>query len=380
MQRRDFLKLPLLTATSWPLLVQATTTQQQNQQVILLELKGGNDGLNTLIPYQDKAYYQNRPKLAIPQNKILKWHDKQGVHPAFKPLQLLWDKQQFAWLQGAGYPEQNRSHFRSIEIWDTARLGDEEDLTGWTIPYTPINQDKLKGVVVNSHLGPLFTTEPSVLGLNNLRQFTELGRKTEELKLDSGEDQTAIEHLITLQNSIHQHTQTLLKKLSTNKQPLKPFPKHRLGKDMNTVYSLIAAGVQVPVFKVSLPGFDTHTNQLARHQRLLSQLAETLDIMQQNLSNIGAWENTLILSYSEFGRRLQENANRGTDHGAAAACFALGGRVKGGLYGKSPSLTDLDERGDLKYTIDFRDIYATIAQKWWHNTKFKPINKTLGFI
>lgn len=353
-----------------------SSAKQPTKQLILIELKGGNDALNTLIPYADKNYYQQRPKIALPEKKIIPLSDQVGLHPALAKLKPLWDQQQLAWLQGVGYPNPNRSHFRSIEIWDTGELEEDSEAIGWVSQ--ALGQTPFKGVAINSNLGPLYTDDLSTVGFTNAQQFARLGQKIKGSTQHSSNN--SLEHVLNVQSSVDQLASKLFAELPHAPKPQSPFPKYALGKDLETVYTLIAAGFNAPVYKVSLGGFDTHVNQLPRHQSRLNQLSEALVCFAQNLQAIQQWENTLILSYSEFGRRLQENASQGTDHGAAAAHFALGGRVKGGLYGEYPSLKKLDERGDLKYTLDFRDLYQTIDQRWWQLATTHSTGQNLGFI
>jgi uncharacterized protein (DUF1501 family) len=372
MDRRSFLKtactLPLfyssfLSAAGHPL---PKNTNTQNA-LVLIELKGGNDGLNTLIPYKDALYRQYRPTLAIPEKDILSLNDAVGMHPALTELATLWEKGNLAWLQGVGYPDPNRSHFESIEKWDTASLHDETT-EGW-VSQLLVNK-KLKGVAIDSGIGPLYTEDLSSVGLIDPIQFAKIGSRIEPDSPKIARSMPeSLQHVLNVQRSVHDLSGVFLEHLRDTKPPAIPFPEHAFGKHMQAVYSLMISDMDIPVYKVSLGSFDSHVNQLGPHEKNLKTLSETLLVFMQNLQAAGLWDNTLILTYSEFGRRLQENANKGTDHGSAASHFVAGGKVKGGLYGTYPSLEKLDERGDIIYTMDFREIYASIAAKWWKITQ-----------
>ncbi len=365
MQRRTFLKLagmaPVVYASAgFPL---ARAGQAAGPTLVLVELKGGNDGLNTLIPYQDKPYAQLRPKIAIPAKDVLTLDEQVGMHPSLNSLLPLWDNGELGWLQGVGYANPNRSHFRAIEIWDTGKTADDADLEGW-VP--PLLQGKpLKGVAVDSSLGPLYTDDLSTIGLLDPLQFAKQGRRIRPVR--PSDTLPALQHVLEVQDSVNELAAVFFKNLQKMPAPHTPFPKHAFGKALQAVYTMLVSGLDIPAYKVTLSGFDTHVNQLPAHARRLQMLAETLSVLRTNLQAEGLWNNTLLMSYSEFGRRVHENANGGTDHGTAAPHLLMGGRVKGGLYGRYPSLAELDQRGDLQYTLDFREVYAGIGQYWWRS-------------
>lgn len=362
MQRRDFLQFAALFGALLPFSsVYANRQKPNGKRLILLELKGGNDGLNTLIPYNNPVYYRSRPKLGIPEKEVLPLNEQVGMHPALQPLLPLWKEGQMAWIQGLGYANQNRSHFKSIEIWDSAELDGDEEQTGWVIKQSP--PAALQGIAINSSLGPLYTEDQSVLGLDSVKKFVKRGRRMLAVQHQTKNDSLA--HVLSVQNEVNQFARQLLKRLEHVPPVKHAFAKNRFGNDLHSLYQLIASGFPVPVLKVALSGFDMHNNQLVRHQRSLQALAEGMIALQKNLAAIGQWDNTLIMSYSEFGRRLKENGSGGTDHGSAAPHFVMGGAVKGGLYGRYPSLKQLDQRGDPLYTTDFRAMYATVGSYLW---------------
>ncbi|MEN9501958.1 MAG: hypothetical protein RI964_1243 [Pseudomonadota bacterium] len=379
MDRRLFIKtmftLPLCVGNYLPAFEQPLPLIKKNNRniLILIELKGGNDGLNTLIPYKNELYYKYRPTIAIPEKNILQLNSSIGMHPALNEFSKLWEQGNLAWLQGVGYHNPNRSHFESIEKWDTASL-QGTTTEGW-ISQVLIDK-KLKGIAIDTTIGPLYTENLSSIGLIDPIQFAKIGSHIDQDNLKVTRSiPNSLQHVIDVQNSVHKLSNIFLEHLKNTKLPTIPFPQHAFGKDMQAVYNLILSGIDIPSYKVSLSNFDSHINQLNSHEKNLKTLSETLSIFIKNLQAVDLWNNTLILSYSEFGRRLQENANKGTDHGSAAPHFIMGGKVKGGLYGTYPSLEKLDERGDIIYTIDFRDIYASITERWWKSKQNIGQNK-----
>lgn len=367
MNRRDFLKTVATSSLlfSMPTIMAENVSAGNSERIlVLVELKGGNDGLNTLIPYKQKEYYEYRPQIAIAPKDILKLDNSVGMHPALQSLMPLWQQGDMAWIQGVGYPMQDRSHFHSIEIWETGKTDSNADDFGWVSH--DLQGNGLKGVSINSSLGPFAGSENDSISIKTPEQFARQGKKIHALEATT--TNPALKHILGVQASIDELSEQVFSYLKQTSSPKQPFPNSRFGKDLHSVYSLITGKAPVPAYKVSLGSFDTHTNQLPVHQKNLTTLSEALAIFAENLQAAGFWDNVLIMTYSEFGRRVHENANQGTDHGAAASHFALGGKVKGGLHGQYPSLADLDERGDLKFTVDFRDIYATILQTWWGAT------------
>lgn len=365
MDRRSFLKiLSAVSCATLPAeLVAKAIPAASTKFLVLVELKGGNDGLNTLIPFDNPTYHKLRPSIAIDKGKILTIDKGVGMHPALDELMPLWSQGEIAWLQGVGYPNQIRSHFSSIDVWDKGDVVETDVDEGWVSK--GLQTAGVKGVAINSRLGPLYSENLDTVGMINPRQFARQGRRIQSSSVES--DNVALNHVMKVQQGVDHLSDVFWERLKHVKKPRVAFPKGRWGNDLLAAYNLMVSGMGIPVYKVSLGGFDTHVNQLTKHDRLMRQLSQGLGALRQNLKAAGLWDNTLIMTYSEFGRRLQENGNKGTDHGAAAPHFVLGGRVKGGLYGKYPSLNNLDERGDLIYTMDFRDVYASINHLWWGN-------------
>lgn len=327
--------------------------------LILIELKGGNDGLNTLIPYADAEYRRLRPCLAIAREQIVQLTESAGLHPALAGLKPLWDGGELAWVQGLGYPEPNLSHFRSIEIWDSASDSQEYLADGWLArqfkQLPPPASFAAEGVsVATDDLGPL--SGARAISLSDPAQFVNRARLVSESTATAN---GALAHILKVGGDIR----TAAEGLNSRAEFKVEFPRHRFGQSCQTV-ARVAAGRNVAVLRISHGGFDTHANQLNSHERLLRELSEGLTALRAALIEQGLWERSLIMSYAEFGRRAQENGNGGSDHGTAAPHFALGGSVKGGLFGQAPSLARL-EGGNLVHTVDFRSLYATVIERWW---------------
>lgn len=366
MHRRTLLKL-LATSLSLPMVYRLGATEvvptPWSRKLLLVELKGGNDGLNTVIPYQDSAYYRLRPDLAIPAGEVLPLKDGVGLHPALAPLRPLWDESQLAVVQGLGYPSPNLSHFRSIEIWETASAADEYREEGWLVrafdKVPPSHHFAADGIMIDGReLGPLTGGGSRVLTLKDLDRFGKQAQHVEAAAQRT--DNPSLAHILAVEAAIEHAAQELnLPDPFSATWPSTPF-----GQALHTACRILAAD-KSPVVVVSLGSFDTHARQAQTHQRLLGQLAEGLNVVRQALTEVGQWNNTLVCTYSEFGRRPAQNRSGGTDHGTAAPHFVLGGRVKGGLFGAHPDLQELND-GNLKFTTDYRQLYSTILEQWFN--------------
>ena len=364
MDRRRFLKatslLPFAGAVSF---VRAAAAQPSRKLLVLVELKGGNDGLNTVIPYSDPLYAQLRPRLAIPREQVVQLTERAGLHPSLAPLRALWDKRELAIVQGVGYPQPNLSHFRSIEIWDTASASDEYLDEGWlarAFAVSPSPGDfAADGVVVGPNaLGPLTGNRVRAISLTNPDQFL----RNAKLARDVGDSRNpALEHILRIERDITLSSE----RLQAGRKFATDFPKNPFGNSVNTAAQLAGNQAGIAVVRLTLGSFDTHANQLGTQGNLLKQLGEGLAALREGLVEIGRWDSTVIATYAEFGRRPKENQSGGTDHGTASAHFVLGGSVKGGLYGAAPALDRLDGNGNLPFAVDFRGYYATFLDRWW---------------
>lgn len=360
----------------------AALDKQNNDNIlVVVQLSGGNDGLNTVVPYGDDSYNKNRFTLRIAKQQVLKLNNYIGLHPAMTGMKELYDEGKLAILQGIGYPNPNRSHFASMDIWHTARLDAPEDTnparrTGWIGRYLD-GALSGKGLDVPAlHLGsdrqPLAVVGqdvrvPSVQSLEGFKFQT--GGDQKLAKAVKAANTVARPASNDLLNFMHRSTVTAM---DSSKQvqdatrnystPVK-YPGSGLAKKLKTVAQLIDAGLTTRVYYVTLGGFDTHANQQQAHFGLLKQLSDAVNAFMKDITHHGHNKRVLLMSFSEFGRRIKENASRGTDHGAAAPMFILGDPARSGIIGAHPSLTNT-QQGDLKEHTDFRQVYASVLDEW----------------
>ena len=344
--------------------------------LVVLLLAGGNDGINTVIPYGDSLYYQARPSLAIPRDQMLRLDDVVGLSPALPNLKARYDAGQVAVVQGVGYPNSNRSHFRAMDIWQTA-VPDRIEPTGWLGRYLQsctCGTDKhLAGITLGPTVQKSFWTELTLVpAISNLAAFQYANPRANPTARQY--EVEALRRALTQargrpeEEFLRQATRTalddadLMAKVAQSYQTSVTYPQGPLGQSLHTIAQVIAGDVGTRVFFATLGGFDTHANQLAQQQRLLTELDGSIEAFMRDMERLGRQDEVMLMTFSEFGRRVNENASNGTDHGTAEPLFMVGG-VKGGLHGAYPSLADLD-RGDLKYTTDFRSIYSSVLQGW----------------
>ncbi|HTD48434.1 MAG TPA: DUF1501 domain-containing protein [bacterium] len=344
--------------------------------LVVVQLGGGNDGLNTVVPYAHDDYYRARPRLAVPRESVLRVTDEVGFHPGLAPLKALYDDGRLAVVQGAGYPNPNRSHFRSMEIWHTADPDGTGPRTGWlgrlfdsecpscgpTAGIAMLGAEMPlamqgtsgRGVVLSSPEAFAFHPIPGA-GSAEAEAFRRLMQPVpgEEPVVDFL-THTAMDAVLAADE---------IRGVAGHLADSAGYPRDPFALRLRLVSELISAGVPTRVYYVGLGGFDTHAAQAGRHDRLMEQLGAGLDAFVNDLTQKGLMDRVLIMSFSEFGRRVAENASDGTDHGAAAPMFLIGGQVAPGIHGPHPSLTDLDQ-GDLRYGVDFRSVYATVLEQW----------------
>lgn len=352
--------------------------------LVLVELKGGNDGLNTVIPFADPAYRKLRPNLGVAREQVVQLSPELGLHPALKALLPAWQERDMALLLGVGYPNPNRSHFRSIEIWDTASAATQTLNDGWIARAFAQNRRPaemtIDSVVIDDNTVPMSGNGMRNVVMRDAEQFIAQARRIK----DTGMDRTAnpaLRHILGVQHEIQQAAVTLRARLQAAPEPKVELPQNLFGRQLDLANRLLTSKLPVTTIKVALPGFDTHARQREPHERLLGILGDGLAAFRAGLKQAGLWDKVLVLTYSEFGRRAGENGSQGTDHGTAAPQFAMGGLVKGGFHGRQPSLSDLAE-GDLKHSVDFRVVYSTVLQRWWGlNHDLMPgRNDVLGFV
>lgn len=360
--RRRFLKaggtaLTLLSFAGWA----RAATEAVPKLFVLLELRGGNDGLNTVAPVEDGRYFDLRPRLALRGEGVVPLGEGMALHPALAPLRALWDAREMIVIRGVGYPRPNLSHFRSIEIWDTASDSGHYLHEGWltrAIATTPaFRAASADGVVIGAtDLGPLGGGARAI-ALADPARFARQARLAGKAETEA---RGALAHLLRVERDIARAGAELRPDASFTTE----FPRGPFGIAVQRAAE-VAATRRVPIVRVTLAGFDTHQNQSNVQAALLRQVAEGVIALRAALSEVDLWRDTLVLTYSEFGRRPRENASGGTDHGTASVMFAFGPRVAGGFVGEAPPLARLDDDGNLLHTTDFRAVYATVLERWW---------------
>ncbi|MCW5733527.1 MAG: DUF1501 domain-containing protein [Enhydrobacter sp.] len=341
--------------------------------LILLELKGGNDGLNTVIPYADARYHEFRPRIAVARERTLQLDESVGLHEKLEPLMESWKGGDLAIVQGVGYANPNRSHFRSIEIWDTASAASQTLSEGWVARAFDGNRPPqglgVDSIVIDTNSLPMMGPDLRTIVMQDAESFLRQvsAMRGAEGPFDGGNP--ALRHLLAVRREVNAAAAGLSEKLRVAQRPAQEYAGNPFGRQLDLATRVITAGVPVVAIKLALGGFDTHANQAPPHETLLSTLATGLATFRGNMIAASRWDDVVVMTYSEFGRRVRQNASAGTDHGTAAPQFVMGGKVNGGLHGVQPSLGDLQD-GDLRHTVDFRDVYSAIARGCWG----KPAN------
>ena len=337
--------------------------------LLLVELKGGNDGLNTLVPYADARYRELRPSIGVPRERVIQLDEKVGLHEKLQPLMESWKAGDLAIVQGVGYPYPNRSHFRSIEIWDTASAASQTLSEGWIArSFQGVSLAKGAGVdciVADTNALPSTGPELRTIVMQDAENFLRQAANIKDARDIADGGNPALRHLLAVRHEINAAAAGLRDRLRSAAAPAEAYGQEfLLGRQLDVATRVITSKVPVVAVKVALGGFDTHANQAGTQERLLAYLASSLATLRHNLIAANCWNDVVVMTYSEFGRRAKQNASAGTDHGTAAPQFIMGGAVKGGLHGAYPSLHDLPD-GDLRHTVDFRSVFATVAQGCW---------------
>jgi uncharacterized protein (DUF1501 family) len=380
---------------------EAPVAEKDRTILVLVQLAGGNDGLNTVVPFADPNYRRLRPTLGLKSDELLAINDAIALHKACAPLHALLKDGKLGIVQNVGYPNPNRSHFRSTEIWETAADSDETLATGWLGRYFDNACAGAPGgapcaVSIGNEVPQAFLSEQDHATFN-LAPGARGGRGSREnLALlesmlhhtpsvaggahdDHEHDNTSYLHHTMMDALV---TEKRFQQILADYRPGAEYPGNAFAGSLRNVAALIAAGNATRVYYVSLGGFDTHSNQPGQHANLLKQLSEGLAAFQRDLESKKLDGQVLTMTFSEFGRRPSENESKGTDHGTAAPLFVLGSRVKSGLHGTAPSLA-VEHNQDLTFSTDFRAVYATVLDRWLAcdsqkilGTKFAP----LGFV
>lgn len=371
MNRRNFLSLTG-TLTGGVLLLpdflHAFGNQKQlitgEECLVFVQLNGGNDGLNTFIPYDNPLYYEWRTKIALNKDLVVGKNKGMAFHPALKDFAQMQQNGDLTIIQNVGYPGPIRSHFRSQEIWQTATDSNKYLNEGWLgrfldlqckdhQPTTAINIDTIDNLALKG-------LEPNSITVKDPNKFKIKNNKEEEVKLS---DNPQLDFVRKIANTLVEGSDEIQKALA-NSTSESSYPKTGLSKNMEWIARLIKGNLNSKVYYTSLGGFDTHDNQLTIHERKLGELNDALYSFYKDLKTAQLLQNVTVVVFSEFGRRVKDNGN-GTDHGTAAPVFIIGGNNGGKIIGTNPNLSDLDQ-GDLKYQIDFRSVYATLLKEKMH--------------
>jgi uncharacterized protein (DUF1501 family) len=355
----------------------------------MLLMSGGNDGLNTVVPYTDSSYYNARPTLGLPKDQVLQIGNDLGLHPSMTRLKALYDAGNLAVLQGVGYPNPDRSHFRSMDIWQSA-VPERIEQTGWLGRTMDVLQatrpSSMMSLNIGSELPRALVAEksftPSVVDLSayiyqtNARVTQDRGPQVQTLQRISSHVPINKPYVAFIQKTAFDAYDTSERlQNAKNYKPTVAYPSDGLAQGLKLVAQVIMQKLGTKVFFVEIGGFDTHANQRGDHARLLGYVSNAVGSFLQDLKNQGRDKDVLIMTFSEFGRRVQENGSAGTDHGAAAPLFIAGGSTRGGVYGANPDFHNLVD-GDIRYNLDFRQVYGTILDRWLGATSSQVLGST----
>ncbi len=348
--------------------------------LVLVQMQGGNDGLNMVVPFENDIYYQKRPNIAIPKDKVLKLTSQLGLNPAMSAFKELYDNAQLTVVENVGYQSPNRSHFRSTDIWLSGSDANTYEYDGWigrylthkfpaypvTLPEQPlaVQLGSVESMLLQSQVGSMGTV------FDNPDAFYQLvqGSSADTAAVPNTVAGDELKFLQQIAAQSIQYSDVIKKKADNGKNAV-TYPNTNLGKQLAIVADLISGGLTTPIYLTTIGGFDTHANQVVAsdtttgsHANLLKIVADavtafTKDLQKQNLGN-----RVTVMTFSEFGRRVNQNGTTGTDHGTAAPMFVAGTPVRGGVVGTAPDLKDLDSNGDLKFKNDFRQVYASVLR------------------
>ncbi len=355
--------------------------------LVVVQLGGGNDGLNTIAPFEDDLYYNARPKIGLKQDRLLKLNDQLGMNDSMKALMPFYDAGKLAVIQGVGYPNPDRSHFRSMEIWHTGSDSDEFLGDGWigryfdnncsgtAQPQVGLALDAERPQAFGSSLGyGIATDNPAKFGWN-AGQGNDSTSAFEAVNQGQAKNNKTLDFLRHTTTAAIESSGEVRQAAKKGKIVMPERGRNAQINQLGTIAGLIRGGLATRIYYVSTSGFDTHADQSGKHEQLLGGVANSLAKFQDQLVKDGTADRVTTMVFSEFGRRVNENGSGGTDHGTAAPMFLLGNSVQGGVHGQTPSLNDLD-KGDLKYSTDFRRIYATLLDNWLHADSKTVLDQT----
>ena len=408
MRRRDFIKQSALTTAGTMLIPHFLKAFELNRlgaapvsgkTLVIVQLSGGNDGLNTVVPFRNDIYYRERPTLAISRDKLLTINDEIGFNPALESLKSLYDDGLVTIVNNVGYPNPDRSHFRSMDIWQTASDANQYLQTGWLGRYLDANCtgsatcQPHEAIEVDDTLSlALKGTEVNGLAMLDARKLynqTRSGLVSNLAKIHAPDPHDTVGYLYktlaeTVSSADYVYDKSKQSGASAVHTTKGTYPTTELGNRLKTVSELIQSGVSTSVYYVSISGFDTHINQPGQQERLLRQYGDAVKAFMGDMRTSNRQNDVLLMTFSEFGRRVKQNASNGTDHGTANNVFLIGGGLPAGMpnrvFNEAPNLANLDD-GDLKYTVDFRNIYATLLRSWLKTDdvtilgrKFEPLS------
>ena len=375
-KRKEFLQIGSLATASLmlPKFLKAFDSRAivppGNKVLVVLQFSGGNDGLNTVIPIRNDIYYKSRPRLGIEKDKALLLTDEAGINPALPEFKELFDDGSLGIINSVGYPNPDRSHFRSMDIWQSASDSDKYMYTGWlgryldaqcngcTKPTQALEVDDILSLALKGENNKgLAVKDPKRLyNTSHEKYFKEInaahenGEETVDYLYKTLSETLSSADYIFQQSRLHPSSQI--------------YPSTETGKNLKTISSLIMSDINTKVYYLSLGSFDTHVNQENQQKRLFTELNDAISAFVKDLKDNNRFQDVMIMTFSEFGRRVAQNASGGTDHGTANNMFFIGGALKQkGLINAMPDLNDLNE-GDLVHKVDFKNVYATVLRKW----------------
>jgi uncharacterized protein (DUF1501 family) len=383
-----------LGETAQAALAGATASQLRDQPIlVVIQLGGGNDGLNTVVPFGNDIYHQARRNLALKKDELIPLSGELSLHSALAPVKGLYDDGRVSVINGVGYPNPNRSHFRSMEIWHTATDADRFSRTGWIGRYFDNacqGAPAETGVNVGAEMPAAFMSKGGVgVSFVEPERFAwregKGGNKRPAFDRMNGLGAAApggvsnLDYLRQVTAGAVQASDSVLRAARRAKSST-TYPEHTLGRSLKSIAELIAGGLSTRIYYTSMTGFDTHANQSFQHRNLLGIFANSLAAFMKDLDRVGMSDRVMVMAFSEFGRRVAVNGSGGTDHGTAGPVFLAGAGIKPGVHGAYPRLDDLDN-GDLRHTVDFRSVYTEILQAWMGvdpkpilGREFAPIN------
>lgn len=373
MERRKFIQLtatssagmllvPSFLRAQAPLLSSGNVTQDENGNcIVFIQLNGGNDGLNTFIPYLDPLYLAARPKIGLKKEQVIAAIDGMGFHPALKDLATISQEGNLTVIQNVGYPQPNRSHFRSQEIWQTASDSNTFFTNGWLGRFLDIHSNNADLPAVNIDSIDNLALKATEVSALTVKDFSKLALSSSENNSLVLSDNPQLDFVRKLEYSSTEGFELIAKALEKSKSYTATYAANELSKNLEWIGKLIKGNLSSKIYYTSMGGFDTHNNQLTTHEKQLKMVNDAVFSFYSDMKQNNLLDKVTVVIFSEFGRRVAENGS-GTDHGTAGPMFVIGGKNKGTLLGHNPNLSNLD-KGDLIHEIDFRSVYAALLKE-----------------